>query len=78
LARALAPALLRCASVPSPLLAQRVSDLLRELNLLVCGADHEELQHILAAVAATEALATARLREERGLLAARATAVAAE
>jgi hypothetical protein len=51
--------------VPSPALAQRASDLLRELNLLVCGADQDELQHILAAVAATQALTTARLREER-------------
>ena len=46
-------------------LAQRASDLLRELNLLMCGADQAELQHILAALTATEALATARLREER-------------
>lgn len=49
----------------SPVLAQRVSDLLRELNLLVCGADEEELQHILVAMASSQALATARLREER-------------
>lgn len=46
-------------------LAQRASDLLRELNLLICGADQPELQHILAALTATEALAVARLREER-------------
>jgi hypothetical protein len=46
-------------------LAQRASDLLRELNLLICGADQAELQHILAALTATEALAAARLREER-------------
>ena len=46
-------------------LAQRASDLLRELNLLVCGADETELKHILAALTASEALATARLREER-------------
>jgi hypothetical protein len=39
--------------------------LLRELNLLTCGADEEELQHILVAMAASQALATARLREER-------------
>jgi hypothetical protein len=52
-------------------LAQRVADLLRELNLLICAADHEELQHILAAITATEALATARLREERRLHSAR-------
>jgi hypothetical protein len=57
-------------------LAQRASDLLRELNLLVCGADHAELEHILAAIAATQALATARLREERSGEA-RATGVAA-
>ena len=49
----------------SPLLVQRASDLLREMNLLVCGADEDELQHILAAMAATQALTTARLREER-------------
>ncbi len=53
-------------AVRSPVLAQRVSDLLRELNLLVCGADEEELQHILLGMAASQALATARLREERG------------
>lgn len=51
--------------VRSPVLAQRASDLLRELNLLVCGADEEELQHILVAMASSQALATARLREER-------------
>ena len=51
--------------MPPLRLAQRVSDLLRELNLLVCGADEDELQHILAAMACTQALATARLREER-------------
>jgi hypothetical protein len=51
--------------VPDPLLVQRASDLLREMNLLVCGADEDELQHILAAMAATQALTTARLREER-------------
>lgn len=51
--------------VPGPLLVQRASDLLREMNLLVCGADEDELQHILAAMAATQALTTARLREER-------------
>jgi hypothetical protein len=64
--------------VPSPVLAQRASDLLRELNLLVCGADQDELQHILAAVAATQALATARLREERGSHAAAAHGAAAK
>ena len=63
--------------VPSPVLAQRASDLLRELNLLVCGADHDELQHILAAVVATQALATARLREERSGANGRAAALAA-
>jgi hypothetical protein len=47
------------------LLVQRASDLLRELNLLVCGAEEEELQYILVAVAGTQALATARVREER-------------
>ncbi|HEY7510042.1 MAG TPA: hypothetical protein VIG50_07290 [Vicinamibacteria bacterium] len=46
-------------------LDQRASDLLRELNLLLCGADEAELQHILAALTATQALAIARLREER-------------
>ena len=46
-------------------LAQRASDLLRELNLLICGADQAELQHILASLTASEALVTARLREER-------------
>lgn len=53
-------------SMPPLRLAQRASDLLRELNLLLCGATEDELQHILAAMAATQALATARLREERG------------
>ena len=57
--------LLHRRTVPPHRLAQRVSDLLRELNLLVCGADEDELQHILAAMASTQALATARLREER-------------
>ena len=46
-------------------LSQRASDLLRELNLLICGGDEAELQHILAALTASQALATARLREER-------------
>jgi hypothetical protein len=46
-------------------LDQRASDLLRELNLLLCGADEAELQHIIAALTATQALAVARLREER-------------
>lgn len=64
-------------AVPSPVLAQRASDLLRELNLLVCGADHDELEHILAAVAATQALATARLREERSHVETRVGRVAA-
>jgi hypothetical protein len=64
--------------VPSPVLAQRASDLLRELNLLVCGADEEELQHIVAAMAASQALATARLREERRHSAARARGGALE
>jgi hypothetical protein len=64
--------------VSSPLLAQRASDLLRELNLLVCGADEDELQHILATVAATQALAIARLREERGYKAARERGAEAE
>jgi hypothetical protein len=65
LPRAVAPLLLSDRAVPPLRLAQRVSDLLRELNLLVCGADEEELQHILAAMACSQALATARLREER-------------
>ena len=47
------------------MLEQRVNDLLRELNLLIYGADERELQTGLAALTATEALATARLREER-------------
>ena len=46
-------------------LEQRASDLLRELNLLIYGADERELKHVLAALTATEALVTARLREER-------------
>lgn len=61
----MARALLEAMPVASPVLAQRASDLLRELNLLVCGADEQELQHILMAMAASQALATARLREER-------------
>jgi hypothetical protein len=59
-------AVARVHAVPPLRLAQRASDLLRELNLLLCGATEDELQHILAAMAATQALATARLREERG------------
>jgi hypothetical protein len=62
---AVARPLLGCRVVPAPLLVQRASDLLRELTLLVCAADAEELQDIVAAMAATQALATARLREER-------------
>lgn len=46
-------------------LSQRATELLRELNLLICGGDEAELQHILATLTASEALATARLREER-------------
>jgi len=63
---AVAPLLLNNQAMPPLRLAQRASDLLRELNLLLCGATEDELQHILAAMAATQALATARLREERG------------
>lgn len=63
---AVAPQLLKYHLMPPLRLAQRASDLLRELNLLLCGATEDELQHILAAMAATQALATARLREERG------------
>ena len=45
--------------------AQRATDLLRELNLLLWAANAEELEHIIAALASTQALATARLMEER-------------
>jgi hypothetical protein len=51
--------------VPPLRLAQRASDLLRELNLLLCGADAAELEHIISALTATQALAIARLDEER-------------
>ena len=61
----MAQPLLEWYAMPPLRLAQRASELLRELNLLVCGADEEELQHILAAMASTQALAIARLREER-------------
>ena len=61
----MAPALLFWRAVRPSLLSQRAADLLRELNLLICGADESELQHILAALTASQALATARLREER-------------
>ena len=67
--------LLDALPVGSPVLAQRASDLLRELNLLVCGADEQELQHILMAMAASQALATARLREERSQTRQRAAGV---
>ena len=61
----LALALLKGFGVRPSVLEQRVNDLLRELNLLIYGADERELQNVLAALTATGALATARLREER-------------
>ena len=61
----MASALLAAAAMRPSALTQRATELLRELNLLICGADQTELQHILAALTATEALAAARLREER-------------
>ena len=44
---------------------QSTSALLRQLNLLICGGDVEELQDLVAALISTQAYATARLLEER-------------
>ena len=44
---------------------QATSALLRQLNLLIVGADVEELQDIVATLVTTQAYATARLIEER-------------
>ena len=51
--------------MPPERLQSRVLCLVRELNLLVCGASLEDLKHIIADLAATQGFATARLREER-------------
>jgi hypothetical protein len=51
--------------MPPERLQNRVLKLVRELNLLVCGASLEDLKHIIADLAATQGFATARLREER-------------
>ena len=40
---------------------------MRELNLLLWAANADELEHIIAALASTQALATARLTEERNV-----------
>jgi hypothetical protein len=44
---------------------QTAAGLLRQLNLLICGGDVEELQDLVAALVSTQAYATARLMEER-------------